>query len=296
MATGTSSSVGFVRRAEGEGRGSTDQGARARERPTPAPAGSGGNDLEIQKKASEHGPRRRRIAQAAGRGQLLREEIGSIRPTFRPPEPSDRGGPQCIRRRRPRCGPRFWTRESTTVRSARCTGFCRSTERCVSAGTSCGIRTIRSRSSWRKRRTRFGRGHNEAARSGQVDLLLPLRDSRHLLPVRDRVDVGSARKRRARPSSHQRELPQAEHRSRPAHHPRRPRSMVRRLAPGRPRHNQALAPYVSNDNPYSESQFKTMKYCPEFPSRFGCLEDGRLFCRGFFDYYNNAHGTRDWGS
>ena len=48
-------------------------------------------------------------------------------------------------------------------------------------------------------------------------------------------------------------------------------------------------PYVSNDNPYSESQFKTMKYCPEFPSRFGCLEDGRLFCGGFFDYYNNAH-------
>ena len=53
-------------------------------------------------------------------------------------------------------------------------------------------------------------------------------------------------KRRARPSSHQRELPQAEHRSRPAHHPRRPRQLdakqVRRLAPGRPRHNQdALA-------------------------------------------------------
>ena len=46
---------------------------------------------------------------------------------------------------------------------------------------------------------------------------------------------------------------------------------------------------LAADNPYSESQFKTMKYCPEFPSRFGCLEDGRLFCGGFFDYYNNAH-------
>ena len=33
-------------------------------------------------------------------------------------------------------------------------------------------------------------------------------------------------------------------------------------------------PYVSNDNPYSESQFKTMKYCPQFPSRFGSAEDG----------------------
>ena len=43
-------------------------------------------------------------------------------------------------------------------------------------------------------------------------------------------------------------------------------------------------PYVSNDNPYSESQFKTMKYCPQFPSRFGSAEDGRLFCCGFFAY------------
>ena len=47
-------------------------------------------------------------------------------------------------------------------------------------------------------------------------------------------------------------------------------------------------PYVSNDNPYSESQFKTMKYCPQ-PSRFGSAEDGRLFCCGFFDYYNFHH-------
>ena len=51
-------------------------------------------------------------------------------------------------------------------------------------------------------------------------------------------------------------------------------------------------PYVSNDNPYSESQFKTMKYCPQFPSRFGSAEDGRLFCCGFFDYYNFHH--RHW--
>lgn len=48
-------------------------------------------------------------------------------------------------------------------------------------------------------------------------------------------------------------------------------------------------PYVSNDNPYSESQFKTLKYRPEFPSRFGSAEDGRLFCSGFFDYYNYEH-------
>ncbi len=48
-------------------------------------------------------------------------------------------------------------------------------------------------------------------------------------------------------------------------------------------------PHVSNDNPFSEAQFRTMKYRPEFPERFGCVEDGRGFCRGFFDWYNNEH-------
>ena len=48
-------------------------------------------------------------------------------------------------------------------------------------------------------------------------------------------------------------------------------------------------PYVSDDNPYSESQFKTLKYRPEFPNRFGCIEDARLFCRDFFTWYNTQH-------
>ena len=48
-------------------------------------------------------------------------------------------------------------------------------------------------------------------------------------------------------------------------------------------------PHVSDDNPYSESQFKTMKYCPEFPDRFGSIEDSRLFCRRFFPWYNDEH-------
>ena len=48
-------------------------------------------------------------------------------------------------------------------------------------------------------------------------------------------------------------------------------------------------PHVSNDNPFSESQFKTMKYRPEFPQRFGCYEDGLQFCRTFFNWYNNEH-------
>jgi len=48
-------------------------------------------------------------------------------------------------------------------------------------------------------------------------------------------------------------------------------------------------PYVSNDNPYSESQFKTMKYRPDFPERFGCIEDSRSFCLNFFRWYNTGH-------
>jgi putative transposase len=48
-------------------------------------------------------------------------------------------------------------------------------------------------------------------------------------------------------------------------------------------------PYVSDDNPYSESQFRTMKYRPEFPDRFGCIQDSRAFCQQFFNWYNEEH-------
>ena len=42
-------------------------------------------------------------------------------------------------------------------------------------------------------------------------------------------------------------------------------------------------PHTSNDNPYSEAHFKTLKYQPRFPKTFGCVEDARTFCRSFFD-------------
>ena len=48
-------------------------------------------------------------------------------------------------------------------------------------------------------------------------------------------------------------------------------------------------PHTSNDNPYSEEQFKTLKYCPQFPERFGSLEDARAFCQDFFAWYNSEH-------
>jgi transposase InsO family protein len=48
-------------------------------------------------------------------------------------------------------------------------------------------------------------------------------------------------------------------------------------------------PYTSNDNPFSESQFKTLKYCPQFPERFETIKYAEQFCQDFFSWYNNVH-------
>jgi putative transposase len=48
-------------------------------------------------------------------------------------------------------------------------------------------------------------------------------------------------------------------------------------------------PYTSNDNPYSEAQFKTLKYRPDFPKRFGSLADARVWAQPFFHWYNHEH-------
>ena len=48
-------------------------------------------------------------------------------------------------------------------------------------------------------------------------------------------------------------------------------------------------PHCSNDNPYSEAQFRTLKYRPDFPDRFGSIEQARAFCQRFFGWYNTRH-------
>jgi putative transposase len=48
-------------------------------------------------------------------------------------------------------------------------------------------------------------------------------------------------------------------------------------------------PHTSNDNPFSEAQFRTLKYRPDFPDTFGCIADARAFCQRFFSWYNNEH-------
>jgi putative transposase len=48
-------------------------------------------------------------------------------------------------------------------------------------------------------------------------------------------------------------------------------------------------PHVSDDNPYSEAQFKTLKYRPDFPERFDSIEAARRHCQTFFAWYNEQH-------
>ena len=48
-------------------------------------------------------------------------------------------------------------------------------------------------------------------------------------------------------------------------------------------------PHTSNDNPYSESHFRTLKYRPDFPKSFGSFEDAHAHCGRFFDWYNDDH-------
>ncbi len=54
-------------------------------------------------------------------------------------------------------------------------------------------------------------------------------------------------------------------------------------------------PHVSNDNPYIEAHFKTLKYCPAWPGHFETLNDARAWCEEFFDYYNHVHRHRALG-
>ena len=54
-------------------------------------------------------------------------------------------------------------------------------------------------------------------------------------------------------------------------------------------HKSHSRPHVSNDNPFSESQFKTLKYRPEFPERFGSFDHSHTFCARFFPWYNDEH-------
>ena len=52
---------------------------------------------------------------------------------------------------------------------------------------------------------------------------------------------------------------------------------------------------MSDDNPYIEAHFKTLKYCPAWPGHFDTLDDARAWCEQFFEYYNHVHRHRALG-
>jgi putative transposase len=54
-------------------------------------------------------------------------------------------------------------------------------------------------------------------------------------------------------------------------------------------HKSHSRPRVSNDNPYSEAHFKTLKYHPDYPQRFESIQAARAWCRNFFDWYSHTH-------
>ena len=151
-----------------------------------------------------------------------------------------------------------------------------------------------ARAGRRRTQPRVVLGHHQAARPGHLDLLLPVHDPGHLLALRGRVD-----------GRHHESAALAERliaetlakqgigRDQLAIHADRGTSMASKLVA------QLLAdlgvtkshsrPHVSNDNPYSEAQFKTLKYRPAFPDHFGSIQDARVFCQGFFAWYNLEH-------
>ena len=138
-------------------------------------------------------------------------------------------------------------------------------------------------------------GRVEAEGPGEVDLVLPVRDPRRVQPLHRRLDSAVPRERPARHGADRAGRPSSSR-----SHPRCSRctpTAARRSAPSQWRSSWPISasrkhtvrPYTSSDNPYSESNFKTLKYRPEFPARFDDIEHARAHCRAFVDWYNHAH-------
>ena len=126
-------------------------------------------------------------------------------------------------------------------------------------------------------------------------VLLPLRRDRYLQPLRGGLAGGSSRIGHAGRATHRGRHLSTRCRRRaadPSCRSGQPYNLAPvSPAPGRsrgPPEPFAAAP-VSNDNPYSEAQFKTLKYSPSFPKRFANLAAARSFCHEFFEYYNHEH-------
>ena len=116
--------------------------------------------------------------------------------------------------RRPPSTPSCSTRGAMWRRWARCTACCKAALPCANAVTSCAIRSTPSRSCWPSRRTRCGAGISPNSRAGPGHLLPPVRHSRHLQPLRRRLDGGRAGNRRTSRTADRRQRRKGKHRAR----------------------------------------------------------------------------------
>ena len=151
-----------------------------------------------------------------------------------------------------------------------------------------------ARAGRRPGRTRSIRGTSPSSSGREVDLLLPLRDPRHLHPLCGRLDgrlgesaalaeeliADTFAKQRIRPGQ------LTIHADRGSSMTSKPVALLLADLGVTQSHSR---PHVSNDNPYSEAQFKTLKYRPAFPARFGSIEAARIDCRTSSRWYNHEH-------
>ena len=201
--------------------------------------------------------------------------------------------------RPPRSSPRCSMKANICARSARCIGSWPRINRCESGAISSNILATPSPSWWPPGRTRRGPGTSldcsdrHAVSYFYLYVLLDI-FSRYVVGWMVAERENAARRRNA----HRADLPQARHRAPGPHPALRPRGahdqQMHRATARRPRGDSlALSrPHVSDDNPFSEAQFKTLKYHPGFPGRFDDIHAAIAFCRSFFPWYNTErrHG------
>src|SRR5213076_2162565 len=197
---------------------------------------------------------------------------------------------QCARCMRP-CS----TRRSTSARGAPCTVSWRQRTKCASAAISCAARPTPSRSWWPRDLESCGAGispSSKARRSGPSYYLYVILDvfSRYVVGymISERESAELAEAFIAETCAKEGVCP-----DQLTLHADRGSAMTSKVVA------QLLSdlgvtkthsrPHVSNDNPHSEAQFKTLKYRPSENDRFGSLLDARQWARAFFDWYNHEH-------
>ena len=191
--------------------------------------------------------------------------------------------------------PPSWMRAPTSRPNGRCTGCWRPRGRPVHAATSSSIRPTRSRSCWRRR-------PNQVWSWDITKLLGPAKWTYFylyvILDVYSRYVVGWMVAHREQADLAERliaetlakqAIPAGQltlHADRGSSMTSKPVAFLLADLGVTKTHSR---PHVSNDNPYSEAQFKTLKYRPGFPDRFASIEEARAFCQDFFRWYNAEH-------